>query len=115
GGTGRTFNSSRLSMTVRSPWPSRSLITVSPSAWSRLITVVSSALTILAIGAAMSVAAMQVRISLFIADYLSRWTTREFGAGQWVPMACGLSRACRSQPEGLDQGYHQGGRSSPEA
>ena len=34
----------------------------------------------------MSAAAMQAKTSLFIADYLSGWTTREFGAGQSVPI-----------------------------
>ena len=55
-GTGRTFSSSLFLTTVLSPSPSRS----------RSMTVVSSAFTLVVIGAATSVAAMQVKISLRI-------------------------------------------------
>src|ERR1700729_698693 len=55
-GTGRTLSSSLFLMTVLSPSPSRS----------RLMIVVSSAFTMVVIGAATSVAAMQVKISLRI-------------------------------------------------
>src|SRR5580693_506747 len=55
-GTGRTLSSSLFFMTVLSPSPSRS----------RLMIVVSSAFTMVVIGAATSVAAMQVKISLRI-------------------------------------------------
>src|ERR1700734_1393327 len=85
-GTGRTFNSSFL-ITVLSP-PSRSLIT-SPSrsrSWSRLIMVVSSALTTLAIGAVTSAAAMHVKISLFIATSSLEGLLEKLGDGQNVPV-----------------------------